>query len=486
MKYPLFVNQAYKSQSPVADDERTVNWYPERMESQGAITQMALYPTPGVATFVTVTEGSAGRGAFALGGRCFFVVGAKLIEVFVTNTYLVRGTVAQDGNPATFSSNGDGGNELFISSGGVGYAYDLLTNTLTTEIASDCTMTGMSYGFFQYLDLVTSRFYISDLFDGTTWDALQFAANSITPDSWKALLTTTYGQTWLLGEQSGQVWFNNGASPFPYALDPSGLIPYGIAATFSVQEAAESVTWLATTKDGDLQVISALGFRPQRISDYALEFALSQYGTVSDAQGETYRDGGHTFYVLSFPTEGKTWVYDFTTQLWHERGTWISEDNAYVAWRPSWHAYAFGKHLWCDRESGLIYEVSSALSVDAGSRPLRRIRRSPGVVNNGQYVRFQTLEVVLEPGLGLQSGQGSDPQILLRLSDDGGKTWSNERSQSAGKVGQYRTRVVFRRLGVSRHRVFEIAVSDPIPWRILDAYVDASGADTGVPQQGAA
>lgn len=64
------------------------------------------------------------------------------------------------------------------------------------------------------------------------------------------------------------------------------------------------------------------------------------------------------------------------------------------------------------------------------------------------------------------------PQMMMRFSDDGGWTWGVERMGSAGKTGQYGTRVHWHRLGTARRRVFEVSVTDPVPWRITNAYVD--------------
>lgn len=476
MKFPLFVNGAYRSQSPIADDEQTINWLPEQMESEGATTKVALYPSPGVSLFATVTESSGGRAAFSMDGRCFLVIGSKFVELLFDGTYTVRGSVSVGLSPATISSNGELGGELFITSGGSpgvggkGYTYDLATNTLTETVASGCVMGGMSYGYFWYLD-DTSVFHISDINDGLTWDPLQIGTRSISPDPTIALLVTSYGQTWLLGEQSTEVWYNAAVDPFPFVPDASGNIPYGIAAVFSVAEANEAVTWLATTRDGGYQVMSAQGLTPQRISDFALEYEFSTYTTVADAMGETYREAGHTFYVLTFPSENKTWVFDFSTGKWHRRGTWVSEVSEWREWRPTWHCFAFGKHLFCDRESGAIYEVSNEFAVDVEDRPLRRVRRSPTLTSDGNMVRFSKLEIALEVGLGTATGQGVNPTVTLRYSDDGGKMWSNELTATAGAMGRYQTRVTFWCLGQSRARTFEVSVTDPIAWRITDAYV---------------
>jgi hypothetical protein len=66
-----------------------------------------------------------------------------------------------------------------------------------------------------------------------------------------------------------------------------------------------------------------------------------------------------------------------------------------------------------------------------------------------------------------------EPQVMLRFSSDGGHTWSNEYMRGAGFAGQFKKVVEWRRLGRARSsRVYEISVTDPIRWPIVDAYLD--------------
>jgi hypothetical protein len=97
------------------------------------------------------------------------------------------------------------------------------------------------------------------------------------------------------------------------------------------------------------------------------------------------------------------------------------------------------------------------------------------LATENERIGFDSLEVHLETGLGLAHGQGVDPQIMLRWSNDGGQTWEPEQWTSAGRMGAYRTRAIWRRLGIARDRVFEIAMTDPIPWRLIDAYIKLRG-----------
>jgi len=474
---PSFIGPSYISRSPVSDQEETINWYLESMESGGATAPKALYPTPGVQAFITVSA-IGGRAMFAGTTsnveRCFGVIGNTLYEFFSGGTATARyTTLAIDNNPATISTNGDGGGELFITSGDHGYTYVLATNATTVVLTSGATMGGQSYGYFIAFDVASSKIQISDLFDGLTWDPTQFAQRSIGSDPWRTMLVTPYGQILLPGVSSGEFWYNKGTFPFPFAPDPSGLFAYGAASTFSIQHSGTSPVWLGGSEEGGYTVLAAQGYAPARISNHALEHAMSSYTRVDDAIGQVYSEEGHKFYLLTFPTANVTWAYDFVNPQagWVKRGTWMAGSASYQYWRPTFHCFAFGKHLMADRQTGTVYQMSNDFPLDVDGRPIRRLRRSPAVIAENTLVTHTWFELLLETGLGVSNGQGVNPQVMLRYSDDSGKTWSAELEASAGAMGNFPIRVYWNALGQSRQRVYEVTVSDPIPWQLTAAFL---------------
>ena len=476
MRLPNFCGGSYRSQSATVDQERTVNLYPERTESPGATSRMALYPTPGVETIVTFSS-VGGRAHIFIGGREFLVVGAALVELDSDGAATHRNPslpLATDTNPATISSNGDGGDQLFITSGGNGYLFILTTNVFSQITALDgkATMGDQLDGYFLAIDANTGTMYSSNLLDGATWTTgVMFAQRNAAPDPWIALKVLG-PYIWLFGEQTSEVWYDAGAAPFPFAKHPSGLIQYGISAPFSVTVCDTSLCWLGGSKNGRGFVLRASGFAPEVVSTYAVQFALNGYQTISDGYGDSYNEAGHTFYVLSLPTANKTWVFDLQMSQWHERGTWSAASlPEYSLWRPRCHAFAFGEHRWLDISTGAVYRASLDYPLDVGGLTIRRLRRAPCLMSENERQFFGAFELDLEPGLGTSTGQGANPQVMMRMSRDGGKTWGPERWRSAGKIGKYGQRTRWERLGEARCAVFEVAFSDPIPWRIADAYV---------------
>lgn len=86
----------------------------------------------------------------------------------------------------------------------------------------------------------------------------------------------------------------------------------------------------------------------------------------------------------------------------------------------------------------------------------------------------QRLELVFEQGVGIPQGQGSDPQVMLDWSDDGGRSWSAQRFRSMGKIGEYRRRTVWNQLGQARDRVYRYQVSDPVRRTLILATTEAA------------
>ena len=475
--YPNFIGGSYVSQSPVASNRRTVNMYVERQEVESQ-EQLVLYPSPGVTSLDQAVE-AGGRAHFETVGREFCVIGPTFYEVDIDGLLTSRGTVAEDGNPATICGSGDIGDEVFITSGNNGYIFTLSTNGFATVRTGATTQGDYLDGFFLALDAATSILHISEFADGTTWDATQVVQRSDQSDSWIALKVLNQ-YIWLLGTDTSSVFYNAGTAPFPFKLHPSGRVPIGCAAAYSPEVVAGSLQWLAKTAEGTGTVVRTSGFAPDDVSTFALHIAIEGYSDIASAIGDTYEDEGHTFYLLTFP-ENKTWVYDATPRLqlpnalrWTERSTWIAESNTEVAWRPLFHAFAFGKHRMLDRTTGNIYNLSSEVLLDVDSRPLRRLLRPTMLPAGESLVRVAEFELLLETGLGTQTGQGSDPQVAMRISRDSGKTFGNERLRSAGKVGQYGHRAFWTRCGSApkgKSWQPELVMTDPIPWRILGARV---------------
>ncbi len=106
------------------------------------------------------------------------------------------------------------------------------------------------------------------------------------------------------------------------------------------------------------------------------------------------------------------------------------------------------------------------------TQTIRRLRRTTHISNENLWTYFDSLTVAYEAGTGLTSGQGSDPKLMLRWSDDGGHAWSQWHAIEIGKLGEYKHRAIWRRLGRSRNRTWELVHSDPTKIVLIDGYLD--------------
>lgn len=472
MRIPGFIGPSAVSKSSVASCERTRNFYLEPLPKH-AKNQAALYPTPGFTPFGTVTAVGA-RALHEMNGTCLGVLGGSAYSFAATGVGTSIGTVAQDSNQAQIISNGAVGAQFLTASGTHGYCYTPSSGAFTQVLTGDCVMIGMLDGYGIALNPLTSKIRLSALNDLTSWDPTQFAQRGDAADSWVAMVVNI-PDVWLIGQQTGVVWYDAGAFPFPFAQRPGATFKYGIVAPWTLKTAGGFVLWLSRNAEGAGIVVQAVGYSPQRVSTPELESEIASFSEtygITDAEAVMFQYQGHTFYALTFPAAGATRVYDVTTGVWVDWGKWNSPMTRYDIWQPRVHCYAFGKHLVGDRTTGTISFLDSTVSTEADGSVIRRERIHPALFNENRMIPVRTLEVVFESGLGTISGAGSDPQVMMASSDDGGKRYLPERKASAGKIGEYPKRVRFWRMGTPRNRTHKIIVSDPIPWRLIDGFIN--------------
>lgn len=315
----------------------------------------------------------------------------------------------------------------------------------------------------------------SDLLSPIT-DPLSFASKDGSPDDLVSIIVDRR-EVYLLGEMSSEVWINSGAVPFPFTRIPGTSTQQGIAAQYSMSRMGNSFAYVSKNNRGEAMVVRMNGYFPERISTHAVETTLVNQN-VSNAIAWTYQLEGHEVYVVTFPSigdNGLTWAFDNTTGLWHK---WLyrNNQNEYERHRGNCCAFFNQQVLVGDYQNGKIYQLSRNYYTDDG-QPIRRIRRAPHITSDLQRQYFYELQIQFQPGVGLSTGQGEDPQAMLRWSNDGGSTWSNEYWTSIGKQGKYLNRAIWRRLGFSRDKVFEVSISDPVKAVIISANLKAEAGE---------
>jgi hypothetical protein len=538
MKTPI-LGSAYVARSINAADNRMVNLFPEVIPEGGKEAGF-LNRAPGLNFLQTVGTGPIrGLWAHQTNGSDFYVVsGTEFYKVTgLTATPTLLGTVAGTG-PVSIADNGT---QLFIAANGPSYIYNEVTNVFAPITDPDfpgAVTVAYLDGYFVFNQPNSQFIWVSQLLDGTSVDPLDFASAEGSPDGVVGLIAD-HRELWVFGTDSVEVWYNSGAADFPLQRIQGAFNEIGCVSAYTIAKMDNGLFWLGTDARGQGIVYRANGYTGVRISTHAIEYAIAQYGNISDAIAYTYQQEGHAFYVLTFPSGNATWVYDVATQAWHERAG--LDNGEFMRHRSNCQCNFGGNTIVGDFQNGNIYTLDLDVYADNGGiqKWLRSWRALPTGANNLKRTAHHSLQLDCETGVGLnlypaydsenidteaglnlvaeyvqtflatQAGDiltteagdgfeplgqyelsdtdisgyelvtnsypaapGYNPEVMLRWSDDGGHTWSNEHWSSVGKIGAYGHRTFWRRLGMTlklRDRVYEISGTDPVKTAIMGA-----------------
>ena len=467
MKLPLAFS-AYQLESTNIANQELVNWYAEVHKAQdGTQDIITLHRTPGLEEWITLPDGPVRE--MKVGGDYLYVVsGETFYQVTTAGAYDDKGTVT---NPSGHVSMTWNGTQVCVVDSPDGYVYTLGADTFAEITDADylgSVKTDIMDGYNLHLDPDSDTWFISNLRNATAYTATDYADAESSEDPLVSCAVAR-ARVWLFGTETTEIWYDVGGTGFPFLRDSGATMNLGCAATHSVALTPAGLMWLSRDERGLGPVVLAAGFDPRPVSTPAIDYQIGSYSVVSDAKAYAYQELGHSFYVLNFPTEGVTWCYDLTTGLWHRRSSLIA--NVYGRHWGQCHAYFGGYNLVGDYASGKIYRMDTSFLNDDGSE-IQRVCNTIRADQEQKRVFFKSLQGVFEPGIGLNAGQGSDPQVMMQFSDDAGKTWSNEYWSSAGEIGEYEARVLYHALGSGRNRVFRFTVSDPVEWGLREVVAD--------------
>jgi hypothetical protein len=477
MQTPI-LGQSYVARSVNAADSRMVNLFPEATPQAGK-TAGFLNRAPGLRLLATLGTGPI-RGLWSPdpnGLYAYVISGNTFYRIDTSYNAEAYGYVSGTGQV----SMADNGTQLFIASNPDGYIFNMTTLIFApiTDVDFPGAVTvGYLDGYFVFNEPDSQRVWTTVLLDGSSVDPLDFASAEGSPDGLVSLIID-HREAWLFGTNSVEVWYDAANAGFPLTRIQGAYNEIGCVAAYSVAKLDNGVFWLGGDARGEGIVYRTNGYTGQRVSTHAIEWQIQQYGDISDAIGYTYQQDGHAFYVLIFPSAGATWVYDVATDNWHERAAWVNGE--YTRHRSNCQMAFNHEVIVGDYNDGRVYafDLETYSDDDQPQRWLRSWRALPQDQNTLVRTAQHSLQLDAETGVGLNSGQGDIPQAMLRWSDDGGHTWSNEHWSSMGAIGAYGTRTFWRRLGMTdklRDRVYEVSGTDPVKIAIVGANLLLSGS----------
>lgn len=464
-----FASQAYQNRSLPVSAQRLVNLYCEKTDPDAKVPEV-LYGAAGLKLFKDLGFINPIYGLHYFNDLLYIVCGDNVY------TMSASGVVTQlTGSMATVTGNCQMLNNAFevaiLKPDGSLYKADATTVQQVTSSALPA-VGSITYldSFLFYSEVNSNLFGSSASQDILTYDPLD-TANAESDSDKVVRVFGDLGELLIFGEETTEIWYNTGETTglFPYQKTSGGsVIKRGCAAKLSVVQESNNAIWLGD----DLIFYMMQGYTPMPISTIALAEELRKFQTVADANAFVYTQAGHKFYVCTFPTQQRTFVYDLTTKLWHER-----ESYGYTRWRANNFAFAFGKNLVGDFQTGKIYEIDLDTYTEDGET-IRRYGVTPHGFDNKKRVIYNYFEMDFESGVGLASGQGSNPSVFISMSKDGGRTFGNQYEKTIGQVGKYNWRTILRRCGQARSMCFAFEMSDPVKYAIAGAYANVEACDS--------
>jgi len=472
---------------------------------------------------VNFADSLGGTGTSATGTAVMVANSLQVTAVTSGTLYLgqtIQGTGVTAGTVLISFGTGSGGLGTYgVSSAGAVssttlYALNWTVLPNTDGAFSGATSVDILDNYFVYNRPDSQEFGSSDLLSPIS-NGLNYSFKDGAPDDLVALIVD-HREIYLLGYNSSEAWVDVGSVPFPFQRIPGTNTQHGIAAKYSISRLGNSFAYVSQNSRGQAQIMQMNGYKPERISTHAVENSLVNQ-TIDDAIAWTYQIEGHECYVVSFPTINLTWVYDIATQMWHKMMYW-NNDGTYSRHRGNCACLFQGMVIVGDYENGKLYQLDQTNYTDDGQH-VRRLRRAPHLVADLQRQYFDEFQIQFQPGVGnsgsffisnpanpnaiylgdsytigdtetfliavngiyvlatqpvILDNSVSNPQAMLRWSNDGGSTWSKEYWVSIGAMGKYKNRAIWRRLGMARDKVFEVVVTDPVKAVIVSANLKAT------------
>lgn len=470
LRQKSFFGTGVAGKSLAINAQRRLNCYFELVQD-GDKTKVAIYGTPGESLFINLGVTPV-RGAWAVGLYAYVVQAGNLYKLDTLGNKSNLGMLSSSNGAVSICDNGS---QLLIVDGIAGYTYTFATTSFAKitdpDFPNGATTCAFQDGFFLVENPnINGQFCKSASYDGTSWDPLDTGV-MVSNSNPCIAIDSDNGYVIPWGTLSIEFWQNIGSAGFPFSPIRSAAQEYGLAAKTSRAKINSQIFFLAQNRAGQVFVGKVAPFSVQRVSNNDIENIINSFSLVSDATGFTYLLDGHPFYQINFPTAGRSFLYDDSTSFWSE----VQTGTDLLARHNAQYGFAWnGKTYVTDYSNGNVYLLDPSSYTDNGTYIKRQVR-TKHQSKDGNEFSIDEVWLDMEAGVGLQSGQGSDPQVALRVSKDNGRTYGVERWAPLGKVGQYQLQGPhWTRLGSAYDFVLEFTMTDPVKFAISAGYGETS------------
>jgi len=431
---------------------------------------ISLHTFPGLKDFSSLS--GVGRGTDVMAGLLYAVFGNTLSSIDSDGVATSRGTI--DGQPiCDFANNGT---QLVITTGSTAYMYTVATTTLDEITDPDLTNpTTVGYLNAQFIfdnnsetskrgEFVTSQ-VLTTLTPDNFVQRLDFAVGNAHPDAISSIKIYN-GTVLFFGPDGIEPWWNSGVGNPPFDAIQSAFRPYGLISPDAIDITDEFIYFV----DDQRIPRRMFGLQVSNIGNPALAAEWGKYVRVDDAVGFAYILDQRNYFQINFPTANRSWLYHEQSNSWYQL-SFGTDDQRH---RGQAHEFVYGKNIIQDYSNGKLYELDFDTFTDNGEVIQRR--RTTAVIHGGLYgepgkeIFFDQVQFVIQTGVGLATGP--DPRVMIRSSDDGGRTWTAEQWHSLGVGGAYQTKVELDQQGSAFARVYELTYSEPTPFSLIDAQAE--------------
>ena len=429
------------------DPQRTLNMY--AITDQTGKKPLALTSAPGTQTAILFNQGTNVRSLIQFGSNVYAVVEENVYKVDQSLDATLLGVI---GTTQGYVGMAHNDTQVILVDGNAGYIIenDILNIIVDPQFPGQPTDVTYIDTYFVVTKGETNEWYISFSGDGTQWNVLSEMQIISKPDTLIGC-SSLHRLLFLFGKVSTEVWYNAGTGiDNPFQRQNNMLLEYGCTAPGTIAFGFDKLFWLGNDEYGFNSVMMTDGTRPQKVSTRPVEIAIKYYENKEDARGFVYKENGHVFYVLSFTSGNHTWVYDASTQMWHERE--MQDGSRFIA---DCHVFFNNKHYIGHHNAPIISEMSKDLTSYNGDSIHRQ--RITSVFSDPTYkkIRIDRLEVDIRSGFVPTNGTSSDPKLFFSVSRDGGQLFQPAESLSIGREGDRTKRTIFRRKGTARSFAFK-------------------------------
>lgn len=487
MRLPFPIAQGfYVDESIPIAAQRCTNFHVHIPQTK-TITEAALIGSAGIEFALDEFSTVPVRGLYAYGDSVYIIKSDGVYsityteDVYGNRTYtetVMDSSVIYGDEPVIISDNGvqlmfvapDYNNTLNA------WAYNKDTTVLTqvSGIDFDGPVSYVTYllGYFVFLKKDSNKFFCSDLRDGLSYNALDFANAESDPDNLVAAEPLN-GVLYLFGSTTCEQWYAPGdtGAGFPFVKATSGTIQKGCSAPRSLVEFNGSLFWIGAGKNEKPAIWTTNGGQPVKVSTPAIDVLINSGGAtaLSQAYQMNWSSRGHSFITFTVPNVCCV-QYDASTGLWATRESKI--DGNVIPWRAASLVSAYDVQIVSDNIDGRIGIMDDETYTEYDEN-IASYFVAPAFDNNGKPFTINSVELMMETGT---APIGATPEMRISVSSDGGRTFSPDISREMGETGDYERRLIWDQLGrYERTFILRGDIDEPIKKVIVKAEIDISG-----------